>query len=140
MIDEKQVKLINIKKKLLDLKLEDQQYNAMLLSYLLRLASFELTRKKINAEMAEKPEVSDEDMSKLEGIESLISDTIQMIDSAIFTPCLINYLRKYDPDKLDYIDKEKGKIIVDLNKVAKEGIEQEVKFFGLGEVKDDKIK
>ena len=89
-----------------------------------------MTRRKINAELAEKPEITEEDRARLEGIESYISDTVKMIDSTVFTPCLIDYIRKYEPDMLDLIESDKGKIIVELNNVANKAIEQEVEYFG----------
>lgn len=122
--------MVDLKNKLFSLKLSDKQYNAMLLSYMLKLASFEMTRRKINAELAEKPEITEEDRARLEGIESYISDTVKMIDSTVFTPCLIDYIRKYEPDMLDLIESDKGKIIVELNNVANKAIEQEVEYFG----------
>lgn len=132
---------VDLKGKLMSLNLKDEQYQAMLLSYMIKLSSFELTRKKINAEMADKETVDDEDLRKLENIESFITDTINIIDNAVFTPCLINYLRKYKPDMLDQIETDKGKIIVMLNTEAKKAIEQEVEYFGFTrEVKDEEKK
>lgn len=96
-----------------------------------------MTRRKINAELAEKPEITEEDKARLEGIESYISDTVKMIDSTVFTPCLIDYIRKYEPDMLDLIESNKSKVIVELNKVANEAIEQEVEYFGLKKEKKE---
>lgn len=123
--------MIDIREKLFGIELEDQQYEAMLLSYLLKLSSFELTRKKISRDIATKDKVEDDDLKKLESAENYISDIINVIDSTIFTPCLIHYLRKYDPEKLNWIDNKKDKLIVMLNDEAKKAIEEEVKQFGL---------
>ena len=89
--------MVDIREKLFGIELKDQQYEAMLLSYLLKLSSFELTRKKISRDIATKDKVEDDDLKKLESAENYISDIINVIDSTIFTPCLIHYLRKYDP-------------------------------------------
>ena len=123
--------MVDIREKLFGIELKDQQYEAMLLSYLLKLSSFELTRKKISRDIATKDKVEDDDLKKLESAENYISDIINVIDSTIFTPCLIHYLRKYDPEKLDWIDNKKDKLIVMLNDEAKKAIEEEVKQFGL---------
>lgn len=130
--------MIDIKEKLMSVKLDDDQYEAMLLSYLLKLTSFELTRKNINAELSKKENVSDEDLSKMKSIESYISDTIRVIDSFVFTPCLIHYFRKYRPEDMDLILNDKSKVIISLNEKAKKAIEQEADYFGLNrEVKDE---
>ena len=127
------------KELLFNIQLDDQDYQAMLLSYLLKLSSYELARKKLNVEVSTKEKLEQEDVDRLEEAEAKISEIIMMIDSVIFTPCLIHYLKTYHPDKLGLITNDKGKIITMINKEAKEAIEKEVEKFerlGKGNMKN----
>lgn len=129
------VEVIEAKESLLNIQLDDKDYEAMLLSYILRLVSFELAKRQLSAEIAEKENITQQDLDKLESAEAKLTEIINVIDGIIFTPCLINYLRKYHPDHLDDMISNKGKIITMLNREAKEAIEREVEQFGLGKGK-----
>ena len=122
-----------LKKRLFDIQLDDEDYYAMLLSYLLKLSSFELTRRNLNIDFSKKEKITDEDIVQLESAENYVRDIVQVIDTTIFTPCLINYLKKYHPEMLDDMIDNKGKIITMLNNKAKAAIDREIEQFnGLG--------